>query len=155
MFAVYGDGTLLWLDDHTNNREFDTFWKRENILWQNATEAAVFMMKTKFHCVPEPGRYFILNSVEDIPQARYRAILVQENAFQELEEYDNKLADIAPLIYAPTLATDDSSIQLRFCVYIHAGGRVWSLISHFDSNGNLTHTDEILGDWVGEAFAPR
>lgn len=155
VFAVYGDGTLLWLDDHTNNHEFDTFWKRENIQWQDAHEAADFMMKIKFHYLPEPGRYFILNSVEDIPQARYRAILVQENAFQELEEYNKKLTDVAHLIYAPALNTNASGIHLRFCVYIHAGGRVWSLSCHFDSNGDLTYTGEILGDWVGQAFAPR
>jgi hypothetical protein len=154
VFAVYCDGTLLWLDDHTNNQEFDTFWRRENILWQNAPEAAAFMMETKFHYVPEPGRYFILNSVADIPQG-FRDYLVQKEAHKELEDYDKSLADVAPLIYAPSLIADDSGIHLRFCVYIDAGGRVWSLNCHFDLNGCLTHTGEILGDWVGDAFAPR
>ncbi len=113
------------------------------------------MTETKFHYLPEPSRYMILNSVADIPQERFRAFLIEENALQELEDYNKKLTDVAQNIYPPSLVVDASGTHLQFCVYLKVGGRVLSINSDFDLDGHLTCKGEILADWVGEAFMPR
>jgi hypothetical protein len=155
IFAIYDDEPLLWLDDHTSNTEFDAFWQRENIRWENAYEAIRFMMITKFYYLPDPSRYTILNSVTDIPQERYRAFLMEENLNEELEKFERRLADVAPHIYPPSLTIDDTGIHLWFCLHLLIGGRVSSINCDFNSNRDLTCKSEVLGNGVGEIFMPK
>jgi hypothetical protein len=155
VFAVYDDGTLLWLDDHTSNHEFDLFWQREHIRWANARQAASFMMETKFHWLTEPSRYAVLDSVDDIPQSRLRAYLQEVNALAELEKYEAELVHVASDIRPPKLTSDANGTSLVFSVWLLALGRLYNINCRFDPGGHLTYHGELIGEGIGEAFAPK
>jgi hypothetical protein len=154
VFASYDDGTLLWLDDHVSTYEFDLFWKREKIHWTEARRAAIFMMETKFNWFPEPSRYAILQSVDDIPQ-RYRAFLQEENAMAKLADYEARLDQVASYIHPSQLIRDVEGISLRFSVWLGIGGRIYNIDCRFDNHEHLTYQGELIGKGVGDILVPR
>jgi len=155
IFAVYDDGTLLWLDDHVSNHDFDIFWQREKTQWQNAADFAMFMMLTKFDYIVLPSRMVILTTVADIPQEKWRRFMLAENDLEGIQEFDQKLTDIAPFLYAPSLTQDEHGLKLCFCVWLMVAGQIFDMRCHFDSAGKLSYQANELARTVGDYFMPK
>ena len=154
--AVYQDGSIFWLDDHTSNDGFNHFWAREDIHWQNAKQAVQFLLDTKFHFLPIPSKLIVLDTVDDIRHESFRKYLQEsQEAADELQKYEAKLSEVGPKIYSPQLVFNEGRLALSFCVWTMVGGHVFSIKCHFESGSGWTHQSEQLAFWVGEAFIPR
>lgn len=65
--SFYGDGTVLWLDDHTTNVDYISFIEREHLLdWlpNQVHKLAELMAETKFSFL---GRPRVIKNIHDIP----------------------------------------------------------------------------------------
>ena len=158
VFAVYNDDTLLWLDDHSNNRDFDVFWQREKFQWQNADDLAHFMMLTKFHYLGLPSLTVILNTIADVPQAKWRKLILkmkEDGYLKDLFDFEQKLADLAPRLYRTSLKVDQRGLELRFCVWLMVAGQVFDITCRFEPNGTLSYHGKELAVWVGQADMPK
>jgi hypothetical protein len=154
VFAHYED-SLLWLDDHVSNHDFEQFLQRENIVLDNAYRIATFIADTKFHYLATPGHLVILTSVADIPQDVHRQRLIKYNALEKLNEFEQRLINITPHIYPPFLTIDSEIIVLRFVVWISIAGRVWDITCQLESNHIFSYKAEKVGEWIGDAILPR
>jgi|GEM_PF-4236387 len=154
VLAYYDDGTLLWLDNHQDNTDFETFWQRENLKIDNPEEAVMFIMYTKFRYLPEPGRMKIVTRPEDIPHDFMDWIDKPHNRQMKLD-YQQQVAQLAPKMSPPIIYTESGVRHYTFCVWLHVLGQVFSFDCTLDFNGKWTFNAIMLGASFGDVFMPR
>jgi hypothetical protein len=159
VLAQYADGTLLWLDDHSSDVDFNTFMRREHLLeWlpDRLDDLLELLIQTKFSFLGYPRQ---INEIGDVPPASDllgRQPIVDERYLKALREQQRKLASVASRIGPPRLAARrHGGYELTFCVWTRIHGRVIRLRCILHPRTGFAFKGEELASWVGAGIAPR
>jgi hypothetical protein len=154
LFATYEDRTFLWLDDHIDNHDFDTFLQREQIKWQDTNLAANFVLKHKFWYL-YLDRARVVSSIEEIPRDKFRADALAAGDTEFVEDYDRRLSEVTPYLKPPTLNRENEELVLRFCTWVYVGGLVHSIECRLNAHDAFSFAGTLRESFVGDFFMPR
>lgn len=157
--ALYQDGTLLWLDDHSSNTDFELFLQRESFDEQleNPTESLlVFLLQTKFGFLGGfMDRLLLIRDITDIP-------IVPEKHRHEwpgsymYETSQERLPQIADQIFPPVFEEiNESKVRVKFVTWAEQFGNVYSVEAFISTDDSFEYMGEQLTDSVGDYFHPR
>ena len=145
ILALYSDETILWLDDHSSNSDYEIFMRRENLLsWypDRKDQLIQLLVETKFNFL---GRPRIISSAVDIPH--------QEN---EIEESHEQLMRVTKQIFPPTYVQNlDGSLRVHFCIWTLILGKIFAVDCMLGPGSAFSYHGELLTRDVGDYVLPR
>ena len=104
ILALYPDETILWLDDHSSNSDYEVFMQRENLLsWppDRKDQLIQLLVETKFNFLGWPR---VIYSAVDIPQRK-----------NKIKESQKRLTWVTQKIFPPIYDQNlDGSVRLHF-----------------------------------------
>jgi hypothetical protein len=159
VLALYGDGTILWLDDHSSELDFEEFIRREHLMtWlpDQMDDLLDLLIETKFKFFGQPR---LIHNVSEVPRLTEREKSLQATSKEGMEAFleEEKLLDsIAAQIQPPVCAPDRSgAFQLSFCMWTRILGKV--IITHcsFESDESFSYEAIQLAEQVGRFLVPR
>ncbi len=152
IFAFYEDDTLLWLDDHTNNSDYEAFIRREKLsqwLPDNMEKFVALTVETKFDFVGEPRLIHNASQIPPIPQ-KLRDQFARAGVEEDLIEREKRLAEVANQIKAPALTSASEGVQvLAFCIWARILGRVINIRCALGIEGTFSYEGHVLTGEVG------
>ncbi len=145
--VIYSDETILWLDHHTSNSDYEVFMQRENLLsWypDRKDQLIQLLVETKFNFL---GRPRLISSAVDIPQQK------NEN---EIEESRKRLTRVTKQIFPPTYVQNlDGSVRLQFCIWTLILGKIFAVDCTLGPGSVFSYHGELLTRDVGDYVLPR
>jgi hypothetical protein len=154
ILANYEDGTLLWLDDHLNDTDFEVFFHRERLsTWisDRTNELLNLLVATKLNYLANPK---LIRTASDIPtlteleKKEYRSSTTGGKELLLLEE---NLTSVANTIEPPSYFWGNDGIgHLRFFVWTQIYGLVLEINCHFDQSTFFSHQAEMIASSVGK-----
>ncbi len=169
VLAVYSDGTILWLDDHSDDSDFVEFIRREHLLeWvpDRLDEFLVLLVEGKLNYL---GWIRLIGSVSDIPPLpveirnwytnpeKWKGSTTEfERAQQFVLELDKRLAAVADQIKPPACSiSNEGEIQLSFYVWTKWLGKVIRFNCFLTPDYGFRLDGVELVEEVGFSIAPR
>jgi len=159
VLAVYGPGTILWLDDHSDDSDFQEFARREGLsawLPDRPHDLASLLCATKLNYLGEPR---LLQDASDIPavsQEEKASWASDPKALDTLARQEKQLKDaagqIAPLSCVPR---PDGACDLTLWVWTRLLGRLIYLHCSFDQAGCFSFGGTQRTAQVGKFLVPR
>lgn len=159
VLAYYGDGKILWLDDHASDDDFKKFFKTER-LWEWLPEQiedfAALLIETKLNYLGNPH---LIKSKLDIPsfsKQDLEQLSGDENAKNQLNQAQENLERVSEKITAPNLLVEHrGTFELTICVWTKILGRVIDARFKFGNNGFFFYEGYELVEQVGRFLVPR
>jgi hypothetical protein len=146
--ALYGDKDILWLDNHSDDSDFEILVRRERLIeWlpYRLDELLDLLIETKLNYLLWP---LLVRMVSEVPpyKEEYRALSDPEFVV----EMDKRLAKVANQIQPPRCVRDrNGAFQLSFCVWTKVLGRVIRIDCTFGPNHSFRYESTQLTDQVG------
>jgi len=135
VLARYNDGTILWLDDHSKDADFQSFVRSERLLeWlpHRMDRLVHLLIKTRLNFL---GRPQLVSSAMEVPELleSQKALLGEDEEVQRfLLEQEKRLAGISDQIRPPSLITDqEGGFDVSFYVWTKILGKVISVRCFF------------------------
>lgn len=155
----YEDGTILWLDDHSSNADFEIFIHREHLLrWlpDNIEEVTDLLVSTKFNFFGWPQ---LITSTSDIPEMpnRMKKTIPANNqeVWQSIIEAEKRLAIVANQIHPPTcLDNQDKGFELKFYIWTKLSGNIIEINCSFGRDHSFKYQASQLTSLVGFYIIP-
>jgi hypothetical protein len=159
ILAYYDDGTILWLDDHEANDDFEKFSKNEH-LWtwlpEHKEDLIELLIETKMHFFGKPQ---LINSISDIPSYTKQELDQMANdplLMSQLLEIQQKLEHLSEKIIPPDLLIEsDKTFELTFFVWTHILGRIVRAQFKFGKDGLFLYEGNELLKEAGRFSVPR
>lgn len=159
VLAYYSDGTILWLDDHSSDDDFEVFVRNER-LWTwlpDQRERLVrLLVETKLNYL---GRPYLVNGVSDIPSFSTQDLeLWPDNldAQEQLIDAQKRLEYVSEKIIPSTVSTGDKTVfELAFFVWTKIMGRIVRVQFKFGQDGFFQYEGDELVKLVGRFIIPR
>lgn len=154
IFAYYPNGTVLWLDNHANNRDFTTFVQKEKLVnWLPAhpNDLAYVLVRLKFNFLGWPKLVQSKSDVTHISELRISHI-----TSEEIASWEYTLDKINGSIQPPKIIeiTRDS-ITLSFFIWTTILGRLFEINCSLKTNGEFEYKANLLASEIGDYFAPH
>jgi hypothetical protein len=156
VLALYAD-TILWLDDHSNDTDFNAFVRREQVskwLPQNIEALLDLLIATKFNFL---GRPQLVRSALEIPtfSERQKALMAKsKEALTKLSIQEKDLAKIAEQIHPPKfISRDEGTFQLNFCLWTKILGKVIKIHCYFEQD-KFRYEAILLAEQIGNFLVP-
>lgn len=157
--ALYTDGTILWLDDHSKDTDFQNFVHRERLLgWlpYRMDKLVRLLVGTRLNFLGWP---LLINSASDVPtpSEKQKALWVGDKEVEEfLLEQAKWLANIHDQIRPPVLVTDPKGGYLvSFSVWTKILGKVINVRCLFGPGQTFRYEGVQLAQLVGAHVVPR
>lgn len=159
ILAYYTDDeTILWLDNHSSNDDYKIFIHREHLLKWLPSQADRFvslLVETKFNFFIDAMLVRSISEIPSISQERKR-LLIQYGGQNDILKSENLLREVSDQIYPPTFKVDeDNVIQLSYCVWLRAYGRLLHINTFIDPIGTLQYSGNEIAMMVGDYTIPR
>lgn len=159
ILAYYDDGTVLWLDDHSSDRDFELFVDNER-LWKWLPERKDYLiallLETKLNYL---GRPQLINTVSEIPSFSEQEIVSwfgDPRAQNQMVEAQRKLEGVSEKIIPPVLLAEPNGIfELIFFVWTKIMGRLVQVRFKFGQNSVFLFEGDELVKMVGRFIVPR
>jgi hypothetical protein len=159
ILALYEEGVLLWLDDHSSDTDFAEFLRRENLFaWlpDRIDELVEVLVETKFSFLGWPRR---INHPSDIKKAsdyiRKNLALFGHDWVESILHAEKRIADIASRIHPLTyIKNENGEFQLRFYVWTQIFGQVIELNCFLGGNDLFRYEGTQLTEGVGLYTVP-
>lgn len=142
LMAVYHDGTLLWLDDHSANEDFSQFCQREKLLadhidMQNPETTARLLLTLKLTFLYTPSQCKVLRTIDDVPEQSDDWLPAPnwEGHFDEPYDYAARLRQVAAQLYPPLFSSVPDGHRLSFFIWVKVFGVVYRVDCFFYDNG--------------------
>ena len=155
--AVY-DQTILWLDDHSSNSDYEVFINRESLLeWlpSKTHDLAALLVKTKFNFLRQPH---LIRHVSDIPpMSEYdRNVVTRVGGQNYFSEADKQLSELSQQLQPPMFEMDKNQAKLlNFYIWTRTLGCIYHINCKFAGNGTFTYNASQLASQIGDfALAP-
>lgn len=155
---------ILWLDNHGDNSDYNTFISREalhSFYPNNATALANLLLDTKFAYLMKPR---LISHVLDIPSLSSQKRMLIKEAMQESEivEFDlfsqeqlARIQAVEKFVKPPAFQiVSTTSINLNFTVWTRLNGFLLNISCHFRDN-QLEDDISILEKTVGDFYLMR
>ena len=159
ILAHYNDGTILWLDDHSSDSDFQNFVRRERLLeWlpHQVDRLVNLLIETKLNFLGKPQ---LVNNVMEVPlmPESQKALWAGNEQVQEvLLEQENRLADISDRVRPPMLTADlTGGFQLNFYIWTKILGKVINIHCFFGPGNTFRYRGVQLTQFVGRYLVPR
>jgi hypothetical protein len=157
--ALYWNGTILWLDDHSSDSDFIEFVRREDLIsWlpERVHELLELLIETKFSFMGWPQLITSVSDINGMPdQVRGAMSELGEEWLQSLSDADERLSDVADLIHPPTWIQEESGeFILRFCVWTKINGNVVEINCFLGGNSLFRYESAQLTHSVGFYIVP-
>lgn len=159
VLASYNDGTILWLDDHSKDADFQSFTRRERLLewlphWMD--KLVHLLIKTRLNFLGGPQ---LIKSAMEVPESSesQKALWVEDEEVQRfLLEQEKRLADISGQIRPPAVITaQERGLDVSFHVWTKILGKVISVHCFFGPNRTFRYEGVQLTQFVGNHIVPR
>jgi hypothetical protein len=153
VMAHYKDGTILWLDDHSNNDDYAAFVRREH-LWEYLPDRldvlVNLLINTKFNYLGSPQ---LVSSKVDIPP--YPDLLSEILRADLLQERDKRMMRASALVEAPLQTSGlDGTAQVQFFVWTRIYGKILRLNCRFGPDTPFEYEGDELLERVGGYIVP-
>jgi hypothetical protein len=151
VLAVYSDDTILWLDDHSGDSDFEGFARRERLatwLPQQMNELLTLLIETKFNYLGQPQ---LVQSASEIPGFKVGPGKAPATLLEEKKHFDSVAKQIQP----PECVSEQQGVRLSFCLWSRILGRVLAVDCLFGSDGSFTFEAAQLAEHIGDFFVPR
>lgn len=158
IMAIYKDGTILWLDDHSDDEDYKLFISREALLdWlpEKINEYSSLFIETKLNFLGEPR---LISSITDIPPKAEHVVKewTESPEGRELsKQYDNSLNKLIKLIYPPKLTISSDGL---FSISLFVWTRIIGFVYHIqiDVTQNVLRYNGLrIEEGIGHYFVPR
>jgi hypothetical protein len=145
VLALYPDETILWLDHHANNSNYEVFMRRENLLgWypERKDQLIQLLVETKFNFLGQPQ---LIRSAVEIPETDNKNTGAQK-----------RLTAVIPKLFSPMYTKKlDGNVQLKFCIWTRISGRVFAVTCSLGPENTFSYSGELLAEGTGNYFTPR
>jgi hypothetical protein len=170
VLARYDDGTILWLDDHLDDHDFDSFARREYLadwLPDRLNDMLELLLETKFYFLGWPQLIRAVSEIPVIPEKyigwlkgpkddRWSSILDQQKGLESLRQANDRLASVADQIRIPEcVRLENGNIRLSFYVWTKILGNVVRIDSFFGTDSSFGYEFALLTKQVGFFTVPR
>lgn len=151
---AYYDGTILWLDDHESNDDFEAFVKNER-LWtwlpERRDDLIALLLEAKLSYLGLPQ---LINTAADIPTISRSAGSPEEEQYlieiqQNYERAANKI--VPPNVFIG----DDQIFNLNFFIWTAIMGRIIHARFKIGKDGLFQYQGDELTKEAGRFFVPR
>lgn len=152
VLAFYEDGSILWLDDHSSDQDFEIFLQRETIPLNNASDLASLVLKTKVDYLWMGYEGRIVSRIDDIPQyTRADCEGMSEDQIKTyLDEQKGKLLDVAPLLYPPSFKTEADVMRLEFFMWGRVFGLLYRISCQFGTKNGFSWSSQEIARTIGK-----
>ncbi len=141
ILALYDANTILWLDDHSDDSDFQTFVHRERLttwLPEQANDLVDLVVATKLNYLGEPR---LVSSSSEIPG---------------FIEADKDSVSIADQIYPATCVhLPEGVFRSSFCVWTRILGKLVKVDCFFGLDHTFDLETVLLAEQIGNFFVPR
>ncbi|MBE7471979.1 MAG: hypothetical protein DPW09_26770 [Anaerolineae bacterium] len=158
VLALYSNDAILWLDDHSDNFDFEIFIRREDLLTWLPDQLEDFLdllIQTKFNFL---GRPQLIRSVSAIPTFTEEEMAFYTQSQQGREgilEQERRFADIVDQIQPPICtSSQDRVFHLNFYVWTKILGKVIKIHCSFGSENAFSYEAIQLTEQLGKFFVP-
>ncbi len=159
VLAQYEDGTVLWLDDHSSDSDFEVFTIREdlsNLLPGQAEEVSDLIARTKFNFLGWPHLIRQVSDIAEIPKNTKRMINAQSKEHKQvLADKESRLLAVASQIHPPTCLNEGNRVHLKFYIWTKLMGNLFEVNCAFGPSLTFTYEAVELVDSVGFYVNPR
>ncbi len=159
ILVLYDDDTILWLDDHSDDADFEEFIRRERLpewLPGQIDELVQLLIETKFSYL---GRPQLIRNVSEIPKLTEREKSWQAESkagLEALQEEEKRLASVTNQIQSPACTSQpDGTFRLGFCIWTKILGKVINIACTFGPDHRFSYEAVLLTEHVGRSFVPR
>lgn len=159
VLARYNDGTILWLDDHSKDADFQSFIRRERLLaWlsHRLDKLLHLVIETRLNFL---GRPQLISSAMEVPELSegQKTLWIEDEETQRfLLEQEKRLADISGQIRPPALVTgQEGGLDASFYVWTKILGKIISVRCFFGPNSTFRCEGAQLTQFVGNYIVPR
>ena len=158
--AYYEDGTILWLDDHEADDDFEAFAKIERLcawLPNQKEDLTELLIKTKLNFLGVPQ---LINTISDIPSySKQDLVQLAKQPLFPLNEYleiQQQMEQLSGKIIPPNLlTTPDGGFELSFFVWTYINGRIIHAQYKFGQDGLFLYEGKELMKFAGRFSVPR
>ncbi len=161
ILALYDDKNVLWLDNHTDDSDFEAFIRRELVLeWlpHRVDELLDLLIGTKLKFLGRPQLVHVASEVPVLTQAD-RDLFKSEKSEEDVQfikKMDKRLAGIAGQIQPPTCSRgQNGEFRLNFCVWTKLLGKAIKIDCTFGPDYSFRYAGTQLAKEVGKFAAPR
>jgi hypothetical protein len=159
ILARYADGTILWLDDHASDSDFETFVRRERLsswLPDQVEEMLDFLVRTKFNFMGWPR---LVRSASDIPvlsdPVKNAVSAYSKEGEGLIIEAERRLADVTNRIGPPMcVGNQDKGFQLKFYIWTKIAGSIIEVNCFFGPDLSFRHEAVRLMNAIGAYVIP-
>lgn len=157
IFALYQDNTILWLDDHSNDLDYEEFLRREDLLKKmyGQWEAFVhFIIYTKFNYLENPR---LIHSISDIPPIKQEVkdLASKSGTLDEILRKEAELESLRNRLKPLNITLRAGVVVMEFYVWTSFFGRVVRIKCFLDTDGDFEYEGDIVADLVGHYVLPR
>lgn len=148
VFGLYGHNSIIWLDDHTSNDDFQLFAQNEGLfafLPERLFILAEIIAKIRFNFLGEPR---VISEAAQIPRGKN---FVDQETDQKMQKLLKDINFIPPRI----LSQSSHSAKLSFFVWTYILGNVFEVRCNLSSDGAFNYELLLLASGAGDYFAPR
>ncbi len=151
MIAIYPDETILWLDDHANDLDYQTFITREHLIeWvpDHVNALAQLIVETKFTFLGMP--HLLHNTSDILPRSEERKEILSQSADgrEFLAAHEAALTYVSSQIVPPRVQTDaHGAMTLTLFLWTHIAGKVFKMECTFVPNTPFTYRGVQLNDF--------
>lgn len=151
---------VLWLDNHWDNSDYNTFIRREalhSFYSNNARALANLLLDTKFAYLMKPR---VINHVLDIPSLSSQKRILIKDAMQENEitefdlffqEQSARIQAVGQFVKPPVFQiVSATSVILNFSAWTRLNGFLLNISCHFQDNqlkDNISILEKTVGDF--------
>jgi len=157
--ARYDSGSILWLDDHSTDSDYQEFVRREHLLeWlpQQMDKLIHLLIATKLNFLGEPQLVDNTMEVPVLPESQKALWAGDEEVQQSWLEQEKCLADISDQIQSPVLITDQNrGFWLNFHIWTRILGKIIGVSAFFGVDNTFHYKGVQLTQFVGRYMAPR
>ena len=159
VFALYNDNTILWLDDHSRDTDFETFVRREQLLtWlpDEVDEVLELLLKMKFNFLGWPQLIHNASEIPDFSQQMKHKASISKEGRQSVFDSDKRLADAANQIHQATCTHyQNNGFQLKFHVWTKILGNLYEIRCVFGEDYSFRYEGIQLANMIGYFVMPR
>jgi len=159
ILAKYEDQALLWLDDHSDNTDYNIFLNREHLsgwLSHDLDGFVRLLVETKFHFLREA---YLVSSVSDVPRIseHKRQIAIDSGTVDEVIAAERRLESVADQVHPPIKMQDyEGSLRINFYIWVRTYGRLVRMdVSLGGPDASLQYEGRSLAVMVGDYVIPR
>ena len=149
ILAVNDKTKMLWLDDHTSNRDFSQFLEIERLFEKcdehNSSTIAEIIMRLRFNYV---GGSILVGNVNNIPTE------VTMKSRQLRREFKQAMSKVKSQITPPRWYQTTSQTVVEFILWTHAWGDLIKFSCTWDGKV-FDFTYDVLANSIGDYFPPR